>query len=153
MIKKFSVFLLAFTLLLSCLPMVPVHAANNAIAKLPGNSNPLMDHKLGADPYALVYDGRVYIYMSSDTYVYNNDGSIKDNDFSGLDRIQVISSADMVNWTDHGAIPVAGANNKNNGRGIAKWAGNSWAPAIAQKSMAKINSFSILPMVEPALAF
>ncbi|MEK5504505.1 carbohydrate-binding protein [Paenibacillus sp. FSL P4-0113] len=135
MIKKFSVFLLAFTLLLSCLPMVPVHAANNAIAKLPGNSNPLMDHKLGADPYALVYDGRVYIYMSSDTYVYNNDGSIKDNDFSGLDRIQVISSADMVNWTDHGAIPVAGANNKNNGRGIAKWAGNSWAPAIAQKKI------------------
>ncbi|WP_342426052.1 carbohydrate-binding protein [Paenibacillus sp. FSL L8-0502] len=135
MIKKFSVFLLAFTLLLSCLPMVPVHAANNAIAKLSGNSNPLMDHKLGADPYALVYDGRVYIYMSSDTYVYNNDGSIKDNDFSGLDRIQVISSADMVNWTDHGAIPVAGANNKNNGRGIAKWAGNSWAPAIAQKKI------------------
>ncbi|MHB0864721.1 carbohydrate-binding protein [Paenibacillus sp. SEL3] len=135
MIKKFSVFLLAFTLLLSCLPMVPVYAANNAIAKLPGNSNPLMDHKLGADPYALVYDGRVYIYMSSDTYVYNNDGSIKDNDFSGLDRIQVISSADMVNWTDHGAIPVAGANNKNNGRGIAKWAGNSWAPAIAQKKI------------------
>ncbi|PPQ49569.1 arabinoxylan arabinofuranohydrolase [Paenibacillus peoriae] len=135
MIKKFSVFLFAFTLLLSCLPMVPVHAANNAIAKLPGNSNPLMDHKLGADPYALVYDGRVYIYMSSDTYVYNNDGSIKDNDFSGLDRIQVISSADMVNWTDHGAIPVAGANNKNNGRGIAKWAGNSWAPAIAQKKI------------------
>ncbi|WDM24150.1 carbohydrate-binding protein [Paenibacillus polymyxa] len=135
MIKKFSVFLLAFTLLLSCLPTVPVHAANNAIAKLPGNSNPLMDYKLGADPYALVYDGRVYIYMSSDTYVYNNDGSIKDNDFSGLDRIQVISSADMVNWTDHGAIPVAGANNKNNGRGIAKWAGNSWAPAIAQKKI------------------
>ncbi|ADM70106.1 Arabinoxylan arabinofuranohydrolase [Paenibacillus polymyxa E681] len=135
MIKKFSVFLLAFTLLLSCLPMLPVHAANNAIAKLPGNSNPLMDHKLGADPYALVYDGRVYIYMSSDTYVYNNDGSIKDNDFSGLDRIQVISSADMVNWTDHGAIPVAGANNKNNGRGIAKWASNSWAPAIAQKKI------------------
>lgn len=141
MIKKFSVFLLAFTLLLSCLPMVPVHAANNAIAKLPGNSNPLMDHKLGADPYALVYDGRVYIYMSSDTYVYNNDGSIKDNDFSGLDRIQVISSADMVNWTDHGAIPVAGANNKNNGRGIAKWAGNSWAPAIAQKINGKDKFF------------
>jgi len=30
--------------------------------KVPGNSNPLITHKYGADPYALVYDGRVYIY-------------------------------------------------------------------------------------------
>ncbi|MDQ0050608.1 arabinoxylan arabinofuranohydrolase [Paenibacillus polymyxa] len=135
MIKKFPVFLLAFTLLLSCLPMVPVHAANNAIAKLPGNSNPLMDHKLGADPYALVYDGRVYIYMSSDAYVYNSNGTVKENDFSELNKIFVISSADMVNWTDHGAIPVAGYNNENNGKGIAKWASLSWAPAVAHKKI------------------
>ncbi|MBP1176226.1 arabinoxylan arabinofuranohydrolase [Paenibacillus sp. PvR133] len=135
MIKKFSVFLLAFTLLLSCLPMVPVHAANNAIAKLPGNSNPLMDHKLGADPYALVYDGRVYIYMSSDAYVYNSNGTVKENDFSELNKIFVISSADMVNWTDHGAIPVAGYNNENNGKGIAKWASLSWAPTVAHKKI------------------
>ena len=115
MIKRFSVFLFAFTLLLGGLPMMSVHAANNAIAKLPGNSNPLMDHKLGADPYALVYNGRVYVYMSSDAYVYNSNGTVKDNDFSELNKINVISSADMVNWTDHGAIPVAGFNNANNG--------------------------------------
>lgn len=135
MIRKCLALFLSFTLLLGVSLVLSVDAANRPLAKLPGNSNPLVDHKLGADPYSLVYGGRVYVYMSSDTYVYNNDGSIKDNDFSALDRIQVISSADMVNWTDHGTIPVAGANNKNNGRGIAKWASNSWAPAIAHKKL------------------
>ncbi|BBP89824.1 hypothetical protein BsIDN1_34420 [Bacillus safensis] len=47
----------------------------------------------------------------------------------------------MVNWTDHGAIPVAGANGANGGKGIAKWAGASWAPsaAVKKKSMGRIN--------------
>ena len=80
--KKIIGFLLVFTLLLSCLPLKSVYAANSAIAKVPGYSNPLMAHKLGADPFALVYNGRVYVYMSSDAYVYNSDGTIKDNDFS-----------------------------------------------------------------------
>ncbi|WP_082472234.1 glycoside hydrolase family 43 protein [Paenibacillus bovis] len=133
MIRKCLALLLAFALVFTTLSSYHAEAANRSLAKLPGNSNPLMDHKLGADPYSLVYNGRVYVYMSSDTYVYNSDGSIKENDFSALDRIQVVSSADMVNWTDHGTIPVAGANNKNGGRGIAKWASNSWAPAVAYK--------------------
>lgn len=133
--KKLRVLVFVVALLLSCLPMVSVEAANSAVAKLPGNSNPLMDHKLGADPFALVYNGRVYVYMSSDAYVYNGDGTIKDNDFSALTKINVISSADMVNWTDHGSIPVAGLNNANNGTGIAKWASLSWAPSAARKTI------------------
>ncbi|MDQ6417896.1 family 43 glycosylhydrolase [Paenibacillus sp. LHD-117] len=102
-----------------------------AIAKIPGYANPLMDHKLGADPYALVYDGRVYIYMSSDSYEYDENGNIKGNSFANLNKVHLISSADMVNWTDHGAIPVAGPN----GSGIAKWAYFSWAPAAAHKKI------------------
>lgn len=133
--RKSFVMLMSFLLILGTVSQMRAEAATPALAKLPGNSNPLMDHKLGADPYSLVYNGRVYVYMSSDTYVYNSNGTIKDNDFSALDRIQVISSADMVNWTDHGTIPVAGANNKNNGKGIAKWAANSWAPAVAYKKI------------------
>lgn len=110
-------------------------AAKSTIAKSVGNSNPLIDHHLGADPYALTYNGRVYIYMSSDNYEYNSNGTIKDNSFANLKSIFVISSEDMVNWTDHGAIPVAGANGLNGGQGIAKWAGNSWAPAAAVKNI------------------
>lgn len=135
MFKKLSVIAMTFILLLSCLPMMSVYAANNATAKQPGNSNPLMDHKLGADPFALTYNGRVYVYMSSDAYVYNSNGTVIDNDFSALNKINVISSADMVNWTDHGAIPVAGANNVNGGAGIAKWASLSWAPSVAMKKI------------------
>ncbi|AEI42889.1 carbohydrate-binding protein [Paenibacillus mucilaginosus] len=135
MIRKLTVLLWVLTLLLSGLPGLSVHAANSPLAKIPGNSNPLMDHKLGADPFALVYKGRVYVYMSSDEYVYNSDGTVKENDFSPLNKIQVISSADMVNWTDHGAIPVAGYNNANNGSGIAKWASLSWAPSAAYKTI------------------
>lgn len=130
--KKCSVCLWILVLLLSCLAGKSAYAATGTtIAKHIGNSNPLIDHHLGADPVALTYNGRVYIYMSSDDYEYNSNGTIKDNSFANLNRVFVISSADMVNWTDHGAIPVAGANGANGGRGIAKWAGASWAPSIA----------------------
>ncbi|WP_425495270.1 carbohydrate-binding protein [Paenibacillus tengchongensis] len=126
---------------MGCMPIMSVFAANSAIAKQPGKSNPLMDHKLGADPFALTYNGRVYVYMSSDAYVYNSDGSVKDNDFSVLNKINVISSADMVNWTDHTPVPVAGANNSNNGQGIAKWASLSWAPSVAVKKINGVDKF------------
>lgn len=135
MLKRCSVYLMVFVIIVSFIPGISVLAASSTIAKTVGNSNPLIDHHLGADPYALSYNGRVYIYMSSDSYEYNSDGSIKENTFSNLNRVNVISSADMVNWTDHGSIPVAGAYGANNGQGIAKWAGASWAPAAAVKNI------------------
>ncbi len=99
----------------------------NALAKIPEYSNPLISHKFGADPFAMVYNGRVYVYMSSDAFEYDNSGNIIDNNYSNIKTITVISSGDMVNWTDYGEIPVAGQN------GAAKWATNSWAPAVAHK--------------------
>ncbi len=39
--------------------------------------NPVMVQRFGADPYALVYDGRVYIYMTGDKPSYNADGTVK----------------------------------------------------------------------------
>ncbi len=65
---------------------------STTIAKSVGNSNPLIDHHLGADPFALTYNGRVYIYMSSDNYEYNPDGSIRENGFNNLKSVFVISS-------------------------------------------------------------
>jgi arabinoxylan arabinofuranohydrolase len=135
MSKKFSVSMLIFAIILGCMPGMPVFAASSTIAKSVGNSNPLIDHHLGADPFALTYNGRVYLYMSSDSYEYNSDGTIRDNQYTNLKRVNVISSSDMVNWTDHGSVPVAGANGANGGKGIAKWAGGSWAPAAAVKKI------------------
>ena len=31
-------------------------------------NNPVMTQRFGADPYALVYDGRVYLYMTGDIF-------------------------------------------------------------------------------------
>ena len=96
------------------------------------NHNPIMDHKFGADPYAMVYDGRVYVYMTNDNQQFDetnknwNGQPNAENDYSKISTINVISSADMVNWVDHGEIDVAG---------IASWAKNSWAPAACHKTI------------------
>ena len=91
--------------------------------------NPLMTQRFGADPYALVYDGRVYIYMTGDTPMYEADGSLKENNYSNIYTINIISSADLVNWTDHGTVYAASS------KGQATWGTNSWAPAAAYKNI------------------
>lgn len=98
-----------------------------AIGKIPPNGNPVVSHKFGADPYALAVDGRVYLYNTYDALEYDGDGNVKDNSYSTINKLSVISSSDLVNWTDHGAIQVAGPT------GAAAWATQSWAPAAAHK--------------------
>lgn len=95
--------------------------------KNPMDHNPLMTQSFSADPYALVFEGRVYLYLTGDKYMYEADGSIKTNNYSNIDTIHVISSADLVNWTDHGEIKAAGK------EGAANWGNNSWAPAACVK--------------------
>lgn len=95
--------------------------------KQPGDSNPVMTQHFGADPYAIVYDDRVYLYMTGDEIGYDEEGNIATNTYGDICTIRVISSDDLVNWTDHGAIAAAGVN------GAAKWGGNSWAPAACYK--------------------
>lgn len=79
-----------------------------ALAKKLGYSNPLVTTDFGADPYAIVYDGRVYVYMTSDDYEYDANGNVLNNSFGYIKTLRIISSDDMVNWTDHGEIKVAG---------------------------------------------
>lgn len=102
-----------------------------------GNKNPLITQRLGADPYAIVYNDRVYIYMTGDVVEYNNEGTAINNTYHLINTLNVISSADLVNWTDHGAIHAAGA------RGASKWGNNSWAPAVAYKKINGKDKFFI----------
>jgi len=102
-----------------------IEKAKNAKGMM--DNNPLMTQRFGADPYALVYDDTLYIYMTADTPEYDADGNLKDNTYGIIRSINVISSKDMVNWTDHGSIYAAGRD------GAAKTANNSWAPAAAWK--------------------
>ncbi|GIF02421.1 family 43 glycosylhydrolase [Paractinoplanes rishiriensis] len=55
--------------------------------------NPIVQHIYTADPAPMVHNGRVYLYTGHD-----EDGS---TNFTMRDW-RVFSSADMVNWTDHG---------------------------------------------------
>lgn len=95
--------------------------------KINGYNNPLYTQRFGADPGYLVYNDRLYIYTTNDLVEYDGAGKVKENTYGKINKINCISSADLVNWTDHGAIPVAGPN------GAAKWASNSWAPCAAHK--------------------
>ncbi|GIH03080.1 hypothetical protein Rhe02_11470 [Rhizocola hellebori] len=56
--------------------------------------NPIVRHIYTADPAPLVFNGRVYLYTGHD-----EDGST----FFTMREWRVWSSADMVNWTDHGS--------------------------------------------------
>ena len=69
-----------------------------------GNANPVMTQRFGADPYAMVYEDRVYLYMTGDDFIYDETGEIKENNYSNIYTINVISSSDLVNWTDHGSV-------------------------------------------------
>lgn len=112
-----------------------------APAKKAGENNPIIDYWYGADPWAMEYNGRVYVYTTGDATAINDDGSIsydyeydakgniKDNSFAKVQTLNVLSSDDMSNWRNEGYIRVAGKN------GVAKWANNSWAPAAAHKTI------------------
>lgn len=93
-----------------------------------GNGNPLMGHKFGADPFAMVDGDRVYIYMTDD-HMYDGNGNPIKSGYSDIRNISIISSEDLVNWTDHGAQQIAGSG------GPASWANNSWAPSAAHKTI------------------
>ncbi len=90
--------------------------------------NPALNLRLTADPWAMEYDGRVYVYGTNDSQQYDK-APTADNDYSKINTLNCYSTADMVNWTYHGEIPVAGK------KGAATWASNSWAPAAAHKTI------------------
>lgn len=106
-------------------------ASDGAWAKLPGYSNSIITHKYGADPYALEYNGRLYVYLSDDhgSYLNRNVAADESNDYGRLQSLSIVSTADMVNWTDHGTVPI----NRNLEGAVTTWAGNMFAPAAAHK--------------------
>ncbi|WP_170219343.1 family 43 glycosylhydrolase [Nocardioides litoris] len=111
-----------------------------AFAKTPGTDaasrrgNPLVTQNFGADPWAMEVDGRVYVYTTNDTQEWPEHLATGEaNNYGSINQVNVWSSADMVNWTNHGSINAAGV------EGIARDAtgapGNSWAPAAASRDV------------------
>ncbi|UYO97485.1 family 43 glycosylhydrolase [Microbacterium sp. M28] len=115
-------------------PPAPEYSSLEQVQTKPiGDHNPLVGHKFGADPHHLVYNGRLYIYSTDDTQQYElnskdaNGLPTQSNGYGGITRLNVMSTSDMVNWVDHGAVPIAREG------GAAPWARNSWAPAAIEK--------------------
>ncbi|MBR5111125.1 MAG: endo-1,4-beta-xylanase [Clostridia bacterium] len=97
--------------------------------------NPVMVQRFGADPWAMVYQDRVYLYMTGDEPMLGPDGKPRTNDYSNITALRVLSSEDLVNWQDHGSVNAAGKT------GAAKWANNSWAPCAAWKNIGGQDKF------------
>ena len=91
------------------------------------NNNPIIEQHYGADPNVLIYEDTVYFYMTADAYEYEATREIKENSYSKIRSIYVVSTKDMINFTDHGKVVIGGHD------GVASWAKNSWAPAAAWK--------------------
>ena len=111
--------------------------------KIWGHKNPLYTQAFGADPYVLEYEGRVYVYMSNDSLVFGSNGM--QNTGAGYSKeiqgIHIISSADLANWTDHGAVNIVGPESTDplvtNWRPLTEMEGvtASWAPSAAWKAV------------------
>ena len=86
-----------------------------------GYANPLVDHLFIADPTAVEYEGRLYVYGTNDSEQYD---STEKNGYEKIKSIAIISTDDMANWTYHGCIPVGK---------IAPWIINSWAPSVVSR--------------------
>ncbi|MDG9674735.1 family 43 glycosylhydrolase [Micromonospora sp. DH14] len=82
-IRRAGAWLVSLFLIATLLPGSPAHA-----------DNPIVQTIYTADPAPLVHDGRVYLYTGHD-----EDGST----YFTMKDWRVFSSADMVNWTDHGS--------------------------------------------------
>jgi len=94
------------------------------------HGNPLMTQEFGADPNVLVWDNRVYVYMTADSLRYNGTEVIDmAQSYGHITSFRVLSSADLVNWTQHPDIKKAEIT------GTASFINNLWAPAPVTKTV------------------
>jgi arabinoxylan arabinofuranohydrolase len=95
-----------------------------------GSNNPISANIFCADPTALEYNGRMYVYGSNDHQQFVATGKNKGNDYGEIKSIVVFSTDDMVNWTFHGTIDTK--------KLCSSWTSNpwyvgygvSWAPSV-----------------------
>ena len=86
--------------------------------------NPLSPWMLCADPTAVEYNGRLYVYGTNDQQEYNTTKNASNNTYGKITQLVVLSSADLVNWTHHGVIDV---------KSVCTWCWASWAPSVTSR--------------------
>ena len=83
--------------------------------------NPISACVFCADPTALVYNGRLYVYGTNDHQQFLVNNKSGSNGYGNIKSLVVFSTNDMMNWTFHGTIDV--------GTVCGSWCGQSWAPS------------------------
>ena len=93
-------------------------------SKQPEYSNPLSANILMADPTAVEYNGRLYVYATNDQQEYDYCNGLSTNNYGHITQLVCMSTGDLVNWTNHGIIDVKKA---------APWITTSWAPSVVSR--------------------
>ena len=75
--------------------------------------NPCMTQKFSADPGVMEYNGRIYVYSTNDGILQST--SPGKNVYTKITELNIMSSSDMVNWSDHGTYQIAGSGGVENG--------------------------------------
>lgn len=86
--------------------------------------NPLLDFLYTADPTAVEYEGRLYVYGTNDQQQHDETRPDSANTYERINTLAMMSTRDMVNWTYHGLIPT---------KKLAPWIIASWAPTICSR--------------------
>ncbi len=132
--QQFKKLFLALAVTMACM-----HAEAQTIAsdnKGASNANPISACVFCADPTALEYNGRLYVYGTNDHQQFLVNRKTGSNDYGSIKSLVVFSTDDMVNWTFHGTIDV--------GKVCGSWCGQSWAPsAVWRTSSRGIDEFFI----------
>ena len=94
------------------------------------NNNPISANIFCADPTALEYNGRLYVYGSNDHQQFIANGKKGENTYGEIKSIVVFSTDDMVNWTFHGTIDTKKICSSWTPDQWYKGYGVSWAPSV-----------------------
>ena len=99
----------------------PIKRSDVSMWKEINEANPISSNVFCADPTAVEYEGRLYVYGTNDHQQYFN---AEKNTYEKIKSLVCFSTDDMVNWTYHGEINVGK---------IVPWIWASWAPSICSR--------------------
>ena len=99
---------------------------NAAAWKKTESGNPVSPDIYCADPTAVVYGGRLYLYGTND-HQQLREGKTGSNTYEAIRSMVIFSTADLVNWQYHGELRVGE---------IAPWICASWAPSVIARQEA-----------------
>ncbi len=93
----------------------------------------LVSQRFIADPTTIEYQGRLYVYGTTDEPEFDSDANLVKNAYN-THTLSCISTEDLVNWKDEGRIDVTELTN---------YAKKSWAPSIVSKEIGGKTKFFI----------